>query len=360
MKGKLMNVTSYRIFRFFLSLAMRFLPLLLCCASAAIGQDQNINLTRCVCQVPCTTGAGAGQACLSGHWQSSNMLCTWNSTNITGQKTGTQCTTDASGFGHIVTVTDNGTNTSTETISCVSTATMNSSCSDTDPHGASLFTDTTVTIPDGPPPPPDPGGCNNVGGDGFNPVDGGAGSDGCSPILIDLTGDGFALTDAQHGVMFDIANTGVPIRIAWTSIGSRNAFLALDRNHNGMIDGGAELFGNFTLQTKSPTPNGFLALAEFDKPENGGNGDGIIDERDAVFSHLVLWVDENHDGISQPNELHALPELGVFSLSLSYKESRKQDEFGNVFRFRAKVNAHDKNDNSQVGPMAYDVFLMTK
>jgi hypothetical protein len=210
------------------------------------------------------------------------------------------------------------------------------------------------------PPPPDPGGCNNVGGDGFNPVDGGAGDDGCSPILIDLTGDGFVLTDAQHGVMFDIANTGVPIQIAWTSMGSRNAFLALDRNHNGMIDGSAELFGNFTLQTKSPTPNGFLALAEFDKPENGGNGDGIIDERDAVFSHLVLWIDENHDGISQPNELHALPELGVFSLSLTYRESRKQDEFGNVFRFRAKVNAHDKNDNSQVGPMAYDVFLVTK
>jgi hypothetical protein len=141
--------------------------------------------------------------------------------------------------------------------------------------------------------------------------------DFASPVIIDTTGEGFHLTSAKDGVVFDIAATGHPVQIAWTAATSRNAFLALDRDHSGKIDSGKELFGNFTRQPKSHDPNGFLALAEFDKPENGGNGDGIIDKRDAAFSHLLLWIDEN-DGTSQPNELHTLPELGVFSLALEY------------------------------------------
>jgi hypothetical protein len=181
----------------------------------------------------------------------------------------------------------------------------------------------------------------------------------CSPIIIDTTGEGFHLTSATDGVTFDISGSGHPVRIAWTAATSRSAFLALDRNHNGTIDNGTELFGNFTSQPKSPTPNGFLALAEYDKPENGGNGDGVIDEQDAVFLHLLLWIDENHDGISQPSELHTLPELGAFSLSLNYREEKKRDEFGNVFRYKAKVNPADKNDSSAVGRWAYDVFLTT-
>ena len=182
-------------------------------------------------------------------------------------------------------------------------------------------------------------------------------SPSCSPIIIDTTGKGFQLTSAEDGVQFDIEGSGRPVQIAWTAIGSGNAFLVLDRNHNGVIDNGTELFGNFTAQPKSPQPNGFLALAEFDKPENGGNGDGITDQRDSVYFQLRLWIDENHDGMAQPGELHTLLEMGVQSLSLDYRESGRTDEFGNQFRFKAKIKDLKGADT---GRSAYDVFLLTK
>jgi hypothetical protein len=177
-----------------------------------------------------------------------------------------------------------------------------------------------------------------------------------SPIIIDVDGRGFFLTNAANGVQFDMTGTGRLMQIAWTAPGSTNAFLAMDRNGDGIISDGTELFGNFTSQPPSENPNGFLALAVFDAPENGGNGDGIIDSRDKVFGSLRLWTDINHDGICQPNELRTLPVMGVNSIALSYRILMKHDQYGNLFRYAAKVNGRDTSD---VGRIAYDVFLTT-
>lgn len=172
-----------------------------------------------------------------------------------------------------------------------------------------------------------------------------------SPILLDMDGDGWDLTNAANGVVFDIYPGGSPEAIAWTTASSDDSWLVLDENGNGKIDDGSEMFGNYTSQPDIYSPNGFAALAVHDT-----NHDNKITSADAVFTRLRLWRDSNHDAVTQPAELSTLASKGITGLSTLYTEQKFADAYGNTFRYKASVL---KAPLSTVNPLAFDVFLVS-
>ncbi len=140
------------------------------------------------------------------------------------------------------------------------------------------------------------------------------------PLVIDLGTPGIELHSIANGVNFDLDNNGFAEKTAW--IGGEDGFLALDRNGNGMIDNGGELFGDqVIMKNGSISASGFEALAELDS-----NRDGVIDAKDSRFSELLVWIDADHNGISDEDELNTLSELGVISISLDHTEVSFVDE----------------------------------
>ncbi len=176
-----------------------------------------------------------------------------------------------------------------------------------------------------------------------------------SPVIVDLDGRDIALSEPT--VWFDLTNDGSTEQLSWTIANTGDGFLALDRNSNGRIDNGSELFGNFTpLVSGEEAEHGFEALAEFDLAANGGNGDGFITNEDAVFKHLLLWVDVNQDGISDSNELASISTRGVVSIDLNFVENNRRDRHGNQFRYTSKIFVDD--GRKLIPRRASDVFLV--
>ncbi|MDE5946006.1 MAG: hypothetical protein K2G63_01670, partial [Oscillospiraceae bacterium] len=138
------------------------------------------------------------------------------------------------------------------------------------------------------------------------------------PLVIDLGADGIELTSLQNGVHFDLDNNGFAEQTAW--IGTEDGFLVMDRNGDGKITNGGELFGDQVDIGGRLSNSGFEALAVLDT-----NNNGIIDAGDEQFNNLRVWIDANHNGISENNELKTLSELGIVSIGLDYSETNVTD-----------------------------------
>ena len=135
------------------------------------------------------------------------------------------------------------------------------------------------------------------------------------PLVIDLNNDGIKGTNLDYKINFDLDNNGFKEATSW--IDNNDAFIAIDKNNNGTIDNGSELFGNKSISnnvyayTNPNAKNGFESLKEFDS-----NNDGIIDEKDKEFTNLLLWQDKNYNGISETDELIKLSDK-VKSINLN-------------------------------------------
>lgn len=177
------------------------------------------------------------------------------------------------------------------------------------------------------------------------------------PVILDLGLDGFHLSGADPAVSFDIDADGVPNQIAWTRANDNDAFLCLDRNRNGLIDDGSELFGYATpLLSGQPAGIGYRAIAELDDLALGGNGDGRVDSADSVFGSLCVWNDRNRNGVSEPGELQAAAQVGLISLEYDYLKTRFRDSFGNLFRYVSLAQMRAPSGRPRPWP-TYDVIF---
>lgn len=150
-------------------------------------------------------------------------------------------------------------------------------------------------------------------------------------LILDLEGDGLYLADAGYPVPFDVDGDGVRELTAWTAGGRDEAFLWIDRNENAVVDGGGELFGSQLGLDRSSQP-AFRKLVALDRPDQGGNGDGVLSSLDSAWSDLRLWIDRDHDGRSAAKEQATLADRQILAIALDFREFLLLDGSANWIR----------------------------
>lgn len=174
-----------------------------------------------------------------------------------------------------------------------------------------------------------------------------------SPLILDFDGNGFRFSGWPDVVTFDIDDDGYHEVVAWTGRDEADAFLVLDRDGNGTIDSGRELFGDATpLADGRRAPDGFTALAELDRDESGA-----IDAGDEAFARLRLWLDSDHNAIAAPHELIRLETAGVVSIELDAVISERRDRHGNRLRYSGRFWQRDGYGRA-VPRQVTDVFFV--
>ncbi|MCU1231719.1 MAG: hypothetical protein JWO97_4603 [Acidobacteria bacterium] len=159
------------------------------------------------------------------------------------------------------------------------------------------------------------------------------------PMVLDLNGDGVHTSDVFTPVRFDINGDGTKELITWTNPLTEEGFLWIDRNHNGRVDDGTELFGIGTdLPSGIKARDGFEALAMYDMPLYGGNSDGRVSADDAVWERLRVWIDRNHDGVCDPGEYGPLHRYHIEALNLESTWPAVDDESANALRIHGSYS----------------------
>jgi len=134
-------------------------------------------------------------------------------------------------------------------------------------------------------------------------------------------------------VPFDVDGDGALEQVSWTASDWEVAFLAVDRDNNGTVDNGTELFGTFTYPGIG---NGYNALERMQR-QSHGTGWGSVTSRDRLFARLLLWTDRNHNGVSEPSELRPTGDV-LANIGIGYQRFGEQDEHGNQYRFKGFVH----------------------